>query len=199
MDRDLFHVTFVAGFLLFMGIRVYYHKRAAREGGRMNGRDSRLSIILRLVLAIPLVGTLVAYMIRPDILAWAEIPAPAWVRWLGAGLTVITIPLSIWVHEALGANFNTILGVRDRHTLVTHGPYRWVRHPMYDVLFLYMLSILLLTGNLLLGGLFMGGFLITIATRVAKEEAILEEAYGDAYRAYRLRTGRFVPRLWAGE
>lgn len=198
MSIDPFHTIFITGFLLFMVIRVYYHWRAAREGGRMNGRDSRLSIILRLVLAIPLVGTLVAYMIRPEILAWAEVTAPTWVRWLGAALTLITISLLIWVQQALGANFNTILGIRDHHTLVTHGPYRWVRHPMYDVLFLYMLSILLLTGNLLVGGLFMGGFLITIATRVAMEETILEEAYGDAYRAYRARTGRFLPRLGAG-
>lgn len=164
----------------------------------MNGRDSRLSIILRLVLAIPLVGMLVAYMIRPEILAWAEVTVPTWVRWLGAALTLTTIPLLIWVQQALGANFNTILGIRDRHTLVTHGPYRWVRHPMYDVLFLYMLSILLLTGNLLVGGVFMGAFLLTIATRVAKEEGILEETYGDVYRSYRLRTGRFAPRIARG-
>lgn len=198
MTTDFSHGLFVAGFLLFMGIRIYYHQRAAKKGGRMNGRDSRFSIIARLVLAIPLVGTLLAYMIRPEVLAWAEVAAPTWVSWVGAGLTVITVPLLIWVQESLGANFNTILGVRERHTLVTHGPYRWVRHPMYDVLFLYMLSILLLTGNLLVGGVFMGAFLLTIATRVAKEEAILEEVYGDMYRSYRLRTGRFLPRLWAG-
>lgn len=198
MTTDFSHGLFVAGFLLFMGIRIYYHQRAAKKGGRMNGRDSRFSIIARLVLAIPLVGTLLAYMIRPEVLAWAEVAAPTWVSWVGAGLTVITVPLLIWVQESLGANFNTILGVRERHTLVTHGPYRRVRHPMYDVLFLYMLSILLLTGNLLVGGVFMGAFLLTIATRVAKEEAILEEVYGDMYRSYRLRTGRFLPRLWAG-
>ncbi|MGH2628582.1 MAG: isoprenylcysteine carboxylmethyltransferase family protein [Anaerolineales bacterium] len=198
MPIDLFHTVFVAGFLLFMVIRVYYHRRAAREGGRMNGRDSRLSVLLRLALAIPLVGTLAAYMIRPGLLSWAEVSLPEWVRWFGVGLTAISFLILIWVQEALGANFNTILGVRDRHTLVTHGPYRWVRHPMYDVLFVYMLSILLLTANLLVGGLFMGGFLITIGTRVAKEEAILEEAYGEAYRAYRGRTGRFLPRIRAG-
>lgn len=198
MSARLFHLSFVAGFLLFMAVRVYYHRRAAREGGRMNGRDSRFSIILRLVLAIPLVGTLVTYMIRPETWAWAAIPVPEWVRGSGLGLTVISFPLLIWVQEALGANFNTILGVREHHTLVTHGPYRWVRHPMYDVLFVYMLSILLLTANLLVGGVFMGGFLLTVGPRVAKEEAILEEAYGQAYRDYRGRTGRFLPRLRAG-
>jgi protein-S-isoprenylcysteine O-methyltransferase Ste14 len=40
----------------------------------------------------------------------------------------------------------------------------------------------------------LGSFLFTIGTRVAKEEAILEEAYGEAYRIYKSRTGRFWPR-----
>src|SRR3990172_2921796 len=131
----------------------------------------------------------------PSILAWAEIPLPEWVPWLGAVMVVVSFPLLIWVHQALGANFNTVLGVRDRHTLVTRGPYHWVRHPMYGVLFLFMAGLLLLTGNLLIGGAFLAGLLGTVGTRVAKEEAILEEEYGEEYRLYKARTGRFLPRL----
>jgi len=47
---------------------------------------------------------------------------------------------------------------------------------MYSVLFLCLLGILLLTGNLLIGGFLLGSFLVTVGTRVDKEEAILEEA-----------------------
>ncbi len=197
MKVDIFHSLFVISFLSFMGIRGYYHRRASLEGGRMNGRDTRLSILLRLVLAIPLAGLLAAYMIRPAILGWAEIALPAWASWLGALMVVISFPLLIWVHRTLGANFNTILGVRDRHSLVTQGPYRWVRHPMYGVLFLFMVGLLLLTGNLLIGGLLLAGLVVTVGTRVAKEEAILEEAYGEEYRSYKARTGQFFPRLSA--
>ena len=195
MKPDVFHTIFIVSFLSFIGIRLYYHRRARQEGGRMNARDTRFSILLRLVLAIPLAGFLVAYIIRPAILAWAEIPLPEWVPWLGAVMVVVSFPLLIWVHQALGANFNTVLGVRDRHTLVTRGPYHLVRHPMYGVLFLFMVGLLLLTGNLLIGGAFLAGLLGTVGTRVAKEEAILEEEYGEEYRLYKARTGRFLPRL----
>jgi protein-S-isoprenylcysteine O-methyltransferase Ste14 len=194
MKPEIFHTLFVISFLSFMGVRVYYHRRAAREGGRMNVRDSRASIILRLLLGIPLAGLTAAYLIRPGVLAWAEVPLPNWVYSLGAALVIISFPLLIWTHESLGANFNTILGTRDRRHLVTQGPYRWVRHPMYSVLFLFLLGILLLTGNLLIGGFLLGSFLVTIGTRVAKEESVLEEAYGDEYRTYKQRTGRFWPR-----
>jgi protein-S-isoprenylcysteine O-methyltransferase Ste14 len=56
------------------------------------------------------------------------------------------------------------------------------------------LSILLVTSNLLIGGFLLFSFLFIIGTRVAKEEAILEEAYGEKYRIYKSRTGRFWPR-----
>jgi len=195
MKPEIFHTLFVISFLSFMGVRAYYHRLAGREGGRMNVRDSRASIILRLLFGIPLAGLTVAYLIRPEILGWAEIPLPIWVYSLGAALVILSFPLLIWTHRSLGANFNTILGTRDRHNLVTHGPYRWVRHPMYSALFLFLLGTLLLTGNLLVGGFLMVSFLITVGTRVAKEEGILEEAYGEEYRTYKSRTGRFVPRL----
>ena len=195
MKPDVFHTIFIMSFLSFIGIRLYYHRRARQEGGRMNVRDTRFSILLRLLLAIPLAGLLVAYMIRPAILGWAEIALPAWASWLGALMVLTSFALLIWVHRALGANFNTVLGVRDRHTLVTHGPYHWVRHPMYAVLFLFMTGILLLTGNILIGGLLLAGLVVTVGTRVEKEEAILEEEYGEEYRMYKARTGRFLPRL----
>jgi protein-S-isoprenylcysteine O-methyltransferase Ste14 len=197
MNREVFHSFFVISFLSFMIVRAYYHRRAGREGGRMNVRDTRASIVARLLVAVPLVGLIVAYLIRPQVLAWPEVELPTWVHGLGALLVLVSFPFLIWVHQSLGANFNTVLGTRDRRFLATRGPYRWVRHPMYSVLFLYLLGILLLTGNVLIGGFLLGGFLVTIGTRLAKEEAVLEEAYGEAYRAYRQRTGRFWPRATA--
>src|SRR3972149_10206738 len=170
MKGDVFHTLFVISFLSFMGIRASHRRRSSLEGGRMNFRDTRFSILLRLLLAIPRAGLLVAYMIRPAILGWAEIALPAWASWLGALMVLTSFALLIWVHRALGANFNTVLGVRDRHTLVTHGPYHWVRHPMYGVLFLFMVGLLLLTGNLLIGGLLLARFVVTLGPRGGEEE-----------------------------
>ncbi|HET7010348.1 MAG TPA: isoprenylcysteine carboxylmethyltransferase family protein [Anaerolineales bacterium] len=195
MNTSIFHILFVIGFLSFMVVRMYYHRRARAEGGRMNSRDTRLSVILRIAVAIPMMIVLAAYMIQPDFLEWAAIGLPSSIRWAGAAMMGVSFGLLIWVQQALGANFNTILGVRERGHLVTHGPYRWVRHPMYTVLFLFLTGILLLTANHFVGGFLLAGFLVTIATRVDKEEAVLEEEYGEAYRSYKARTGRFVPRL----
>jgi protein-S-isoprenylcysteine O-methyltransferase Ste14 len=60
-----------------------------------------------------------------------------------------------------------------------------------------MLGVLILTSSVLIGGVLLAGLVGTIAPRIDKEEAVLEEAYGESYRNYKARTGRFWPRWGA--
>jgi protein-S-isoprenylcysteine O-methyltransferase Ste14 len=140
---------------------------------------------------------LLVYLVYPPAVAWSSFPAPDWLRWLGVVLGFLTFPLFAWIHWALGKNFNTTLYVRPDHTLVTHGPYRWVRHPMYTAILLYMVSVGLISANwfLLISGVFLIGVVIVI--RTPKEEALMVETFGEAYRAYQRRTGALWPRLLA--
>jgi protein-S-isoprenylcysteine O-methyltransferase Ste14 len=138
---------------------------------------------------------LLAYMFRPGLLSWAALDLPAWAQWLGVAMGAASLLLIWWVQAALGSNFSTTLHLREEHTLVSHGPYRWVRHPMYTVLYLHLLAIFLLTQNWLIGGFFLSALTIIIATRLAKEEAVMIEKFGEEYQAYMLRSGRFLPRL----
>jgi protein-S-isoprenylcysteine O-methyltransferase Ste14 len=114
---------------------------------------------------------------------------------VGAAIALLLVPpLLYWTFHSLGKNLTDTVVTRGHHTLVTYGPYRWVRHPFYDVIFLWGFSLFLLTANwlfLLVGGAF--ALLIVVRTRV--EEAKLIERFGAAYRDYAARTGRFVPRF----
>jgi protein-S-isoprenylcysteine O-methyltransferase Ste14 len=85
---------------------------------------------------------------------------------------------------------------RREHTLVTDGPYRWVRHPFYDAVGLSVLANSLVAANwflFLTGGLL---FLLLIVRTRTEEERLLAR-FGDSYRAYMKRTGRFLPRVAA--
>ena len=56
-----------------------------------------------------------------------------------------------WTLSSLGTNLTDTVVTRAEATLVTHGPYRWVRHPYYVTAALLMGSVTLLTANWLIG------------------------------------------------
>ena len=80
------------------------------------------------------------------------------------------------------------------HTLVTGGPYRWVRHPFYVAFALAVAANAVAAANwfLALTGVVS---VVLIAIRTKTEEQKLLKRFGDAYRSYMQRTGRFIPRL----
>jgi protein-S-isoprenylcysteine O-methyltransferase Ste14 len=134
------------------------------------------------------------YMINPSWMAWSSLPVPAWLRWAGAALGVWVVPsILFWVFHSLGRNLTDTVVTRREHTLVTHGPYRWVRHPFYVVGFLGLLAIALMTANWFIA--LTGAVVIALLVyRTGTEEAKLIERFGDEYMAYRERTGAFFPR-----
>ena len=138
---------------------------------------------------------LTAYLINPAWMAWSSVALPTWMRWIGAFLALFVVPpLLFWTFHSLGKNLTDTVVTRREHTLVTHGPYHWVRHPFYDVVFLWILSMSLLTANWLMALLgFLTFALMVVRTRI--EEQKLIERFGDEYRAYTGRTGRFLPHL----
>lgn len=116
-------------------------------------------------------------------------------QWLGVVLGIVSLPLLAWTQQALGSNFSPTLHVRREHRLVTSGPYRYMRHPMYTALFLSMAAILLLTRSWLVGGVPLVGLCVIVLLRVEREERVMIGKFGDAYRDYMKRTGRFLPRV----
>jgi protein-S-isoprenylcysteine O-methyltransferase Ste14 len=195
MDQMFFHLVFVVVFITFALIRAVYQKRTEGARRRADFKEGKLLNLFRLAVGLPFMALVLAYLVWPGLLDRATFPLPTWAQWAGVGLGLASLPLIVWVHEALGRNFSTTLHVRDEHTLVTRGPYRWVRHPMYTVLYIHFLAVLLLTRNWLVGGVFLLAMTLIIAQRLKHEEATMIEKFGDAYRDYMRRTGRFLPRL----
>lgn len=130
------------------------------------------------------------WVVMPGWLEWAALPLPAVLRWVGIGLGVVTVVLFYWVHRALGNNWAMPGDIKERQTLVTDGPYRWARHPMYATLFVWALAYWLMSANSLVGGAWLGLGLVA-ATMVADEEAALIETFGEAYRDYVRRVPPF--------
>ncbi len=124
-----------------------------------------------------------------------HIPLPAWLRWTG-GLISLLGNLLLWrAHAALGKCWSLLPEILVGQTLVTSGPYRYIRHPMYASWFLMTAGISLLLANWLVAVSYLGNAVLMYCTRATQEEELLIEEFGDEYREYMSRTGRVLPRL----
>lgn len=196
MNQDaIFRPALVAGFLAVFVITLYHRIKSGASREKLDRRQEGVFILATLrPLGLMLWLGVIAYMINPAWMAWSSLPLPAWPRWMGAGICALAVGLLTWTLRSLGTNLTDTVVTRQAHTLVTHGPYRWVRNPFYDCMALLILAIALVAANwflLLAGGL----VLLLIVVRTRTEEEKLLARFGDAYGAYLTRTGRFVPRL----
>jgi len=125
---------------------------------------------------------------------FGHVALPAWARWSGAVIMVAGIWFFAATHRALAQNWTPVLEVREGNTLVTSGPYRLVRHPMYSASYVIDLGIALLSANWFVAVTLFAGMTLLYAFRVRDEEQLMIDAFGDEYRDYMRRTGRLIPR-----
>ncbi len=112
----------------------------------------------------------------------------------------LCLMLGLWLfhrsHADLGTNWSITLEVREKHQLVTHGVYRWVRHPMYLALLIYSLGQALVLPNCLAGPSYGVAMVLLFALRMGPEEHMMLEEFGKDYEAYMATTKRLIPGVW---
>ncbi len=192
----VFKVVFLLLLVAMASIRMTWALRArVLEPGAVDRPEGAAAPWVRLLVLPVWVALVASWFVAPDWITWALLPLPDAVRWGGAAVAVLGLVLLFWVHRSLDRNFSHKLRIREDHTLVTHGPYHWVRHPMYTAFLLLMTGFFLLSGHLVIGvsGLVM--LAAILGTRTPREEAMMLERFGDAYRAYMARTGALLPRV----
>jgi protein-S-isoprenylcysteine O-methyltransferase Ste14 len=113
---------------------------------------------------------------------------------------VLFLILGLWLfhrsHADLGTNWSITLEVREEHQLITHGVYRWVRHPMYLALLIYSLGQALVLPNWLVGPSYGVAMVLLFALRVGPEERMMLDKFGKEYEAYMATTKRLIPGVW---
>ena len=196
MNEIPFRIALVVVIVLTMAVTVYHRLQAAKSGERISHREEGyvFATVLRLAGLVLWVSTF-GYLIFPAYFQWASIMLPTWLRWFGVVVGALCSLLMYWTLSSLGKNLTDTVVTRAEATLVTHGPYRFVRHPFYVTAALLMASVTLLTANWFIG---VSGFVVLalLAIRTPKEEQKLVERFGQQYRDYMARTGRFFP--WIG-
>lgn len=192
--ENLIRFILAACLSIAMAISITYRHRAARSGERIKIADEegRRIMIIRSLFALGGWGAMFLYLINPAWMAWAQIDLPVWLRWTGVAITAACVPLIYWIFSSLGNNVTHTVYIREKHSLVRHGPYRYIRHPLYAVGFTAFLGFSLAAANVFIFVMLIGVFLV-LDRRADLEEARLIERFGEEYVEYMKVAGRYLP------
>jgi protein-S-isoprenylcysteine O-methyltransferase Ste14 len=163
---------------------------AASVGNKQTARRGSSSLPIRAVILLLFFGLLRTGALRGHDL----IVHNTWLEGVGFVLFLAGIGLAVWARLFLGRNWGTPMSERVDPDLVTSGPYRYVRHPIYSGLLLAMIgSAMALTPYVFVAVVLVGGFFVYSAT---VEERNMERVFPDTYPAYKRSTKMLVPFLF---
>ena len=199
MNENIFRI--LAAIILFtgMGISIYYRRKADNDTGEKISRKVDGSIMMTIIkiggLILLAESACVSHQSAMDDLVkdWTARIS----RWIGVGIGILCVLGIYWLFSSIGSGITPTSATRKQHTLVTSGPYRWVRHPLYTVGSSMFISFGMMADNWFIAALGVLAF-IAMAIRTPKEEANLIEKFGDEYREYMKTTGRFLPYFGRG-
>jgi protein-S-isoprenylcysteine O-methyltransferase Ste14 len=198
--ESAFHIAFWVLIAGVLAMRVYFAVQVRRAGERLMPdreaveREGRGAFAVRVVMGVFLGAWLVLYAIDPGWMQLLAVPFPSWLRWAGFALGVVSLGFWTWTQVALGRQWSPQLQLRERHQLVTTGPYARIRHPLYMAMFGYSAGLALVTANWVFIA-FAPLAIVATAVRVPREEKMMIDEFGEEYEAYIRRSGRFLPKL----
>jgi protein-S-isoprenylcysteine O-methyltransferase Ste14 len=193
--ETIFRIVLPAIVIVFALHRGYYVRRHGREENTLKKREEGLASKIAGLLGMLGFISILVYAIHPAWLAWAGLPFPFWLRWAGVGIALLGFALLQWAQSTLGKNWSDTPRMIREQSLVTSGPYRLIRHPIYTAFVLILGSTLLISANWLIGLAWLGMTILELASRIQFEEGLMLEYFGDQYREYMKRTGRLLPKL----
>ena len=157
---------------------------------RQSWKSRALYVLLLGFAFVLLFGRVPAYPLTIRI-----IPVTLGVEVAAALLCLGGLALAIWARRTIGRNWSGIVSLKRDHELVTGGPYRYVRHPIYSAILLMFLASALASGRP--DGFI--GFALCVASfwvKLRQEEALMARHFPEQYAAYRARVNALVPFLF---
>jgi protein-S-isoprenylcysteine O-methyltransferase Ste14 len=176
-------------FTLVLGVRMAVHHKKTGTTGFVARTKSATEILAGTLLLLGGALAIAAPFAKMPLLITTSLATDL----ASAALLVASTVGTWWSQSAMGRSWRIGVDDRARTELVTGGPFRFVRNPIFSFMILASFAFFLQLPNLAMAlgaaALFLG---VELQVRFV-EEPYLEKTHGDAYRAYLARTGRFLP------
>ncbi len=180
-------------FTLWILWGVYWSLAAisVKATARRESPMTRLGYTLPILIAVwlLLVGPRYGWLFMPIL------PRSAALYGIGVVLLAAGLAFSIWARICLGRNWSASVAVKRQHELIRHGPYAWVRHPIYTGILAAFVGTVLAENQWCYVIAFV---IITVALRFKwrLEETWMQETFGEAYADYRRQVPAIIPQPW---
>jgi protein-S-isoprenylcysteine O-methyltransferase Ste14 len=162
-------------------------KRNVRTQGQTERWGLRLLVIAGIIFLLRVPG------LRQALLHYQTAHVGPTTELVGFLLCVCGFAFAIWARLHLGRNWGQPMTLKQGHELVTTGPYRFVRHPIYTGILLAMLGSTIVTPFWIVAFICLTGYFVYSAHT---EERIMTSQFPDQYPEYKRRTKMLVPLVW---
>ena len=133
----------------------------------------------------------VVILLRLNLPVGHAVRGDPWLTGIGLALFALGLALATWARVYLGRNWGTPMSRQAGTDLVTTGPYRAVRHPIYSGVILATIGTALAANvSWLLVAVVLGGYFVFSAVR---EERYMAERFPDTYPGYKRSTKMLIP------
>lgn len=184
---DLAVLVIWVAWLLYWFVGAFGNKAVARVDGWASFLVYRVPLLVAFVLlSSPAPGRLWPWLVQrflPHAVAWSCI---------GLAVLLLGLAFACWARVALGRNWSATVQLKQGHELVTAGPYRRVRHPIYTGMLAGVLGSAWVIGEWR-GLVALALVFASFAYKLRHEESWMREQFGAAYVDYMRRTKALIP------
>ena len=113
---------------------------------------------------------------------------------LGLALIIAGYAGTLWCYRAMGDSWRIGVNQNEKNPLITIGPYRAIRHPIYAFQIVMLAGVFLLLPTIL-SAVILAFHFICVLIKAADEESYLLRIQGERYKEYMSRTGRLAPKF----
>ncbi|MGB8478914.1 MAG: isoprenylcysteine carboxylmethyltransferase family protein [Acidobacteriaceae bacterium] len=174
-------------FIVFWVLAAFVQKRNARRQ-TVGSRLIQISIVLLVLVPFLVEGRRMGLLYRhlyPNVLV---------VQYFGVLLLLLGFGFAVWARFMLGRNWSGIVTVKEDHTLITRGPYAWVRHPIYTGILLALLGTAVTVGTVL-NLVEVPVAALALWLKLRTEGKFMLETFGEQYTAYRQHVKALIPHV----